>query len=96
MAVYLIHFEECFHHAKHYGGAVKALKAIEDKAYGPEGVADAATRRELGKAQSEKANSVILHELYFRGMAAKAPDPSENVRGSPPTTVDTIAWPRAA
>ena len=68
------------HHAKHYGGAVKALKTIEDRAYGPEGVTDAAARRELGKAQSEKANSVILHELYFRGMAAKAPDPTQNVR----------------
>ena len=69
-----------FHHAKHYAGALKALKAIEDRAYGPEGVTDPAARRELGKTQSEKANSVILHELYFRGMTAKAPDPTEDLR----------------
>ena len=68
------------HREKHYGGALKALKAIEERAYGAEPVTDAATRRELGKAQSEKANSVILHELYFRGMAAKAPDPTENIK----------------
>lgn len=70
------------HHAKHYGGAVKALKSIEDRAYGAEAVADPAARRELGRAQSEKANSVVLHELYFRGMAAKAPDPTEDVRAA--------------
>jgi superoxide dismutase, Fe-Mn family len=68
------------HHSKHYAGALKALKAIEDRAYSAEGVTDPAARRELGKTQSEKANSVILHELYFRGMTAKAPDPAEDVR----------------
>jgi Fe-Mn family superoxide dismutase len=68
------------HHAKHYGGALKALKVIEDRAYGAEAVTDAAARRELGRTQSEKANSVILHELYFSGMAAKAPAPTENIR----------------
>ena len=70
------------HRDKHYGGAVKALKAIEDRAYSAEGVTDPAARRELGRTQSEKANSVILHELYFRGMAAKAPDPAEDIRGA--------------
>jgi superoxide dismutase, Fe-Mn family len=68
------------HHAKHYGGALKALKSIEDRAYSAEGVTDAAARRELGKTQSEKANSVILHELYFRGMVAKAPDPADDIK----------------
>lgn len=68
------------HHAKHYGGALKALLSIEERAYGAEQVKDAAARRELGKAQSEKANSVLLHELYFGGMAAKAPEPTEDLR----------------
>jgi Fe-Mn family superoxide dismutase len=68
------------HHAKHYGGALKALSDIEAKLYTGEGVTDKAARRELGRAQSEKANSVVLHELYFRGMAAKAEPPAQDVR----------------
>ena len=68
------------HHDKHYGGALKALKGIEDRAYSAEGVTDPAARRELGRVQSEKANSVLLHELYFAGMAAKALEPPEDVR----------------
>src|SRR5262245_28776432 len=68
------------HHAKHYGGALKALTDIEARLYAGDGVTDKAARRELGRAQSEKANSVVLHELYFRGMADKAPPPAEDVR----------------
>jgi Fe-Mn family superoxide dismutase len=68
------------HHAKHYGGALKALTDIEGRLYAGEGVTDKAARRELGRAQSEKANSVILHELYFRGMTAKSEPSAEDVR----------------
>jgi len=68
------------HHAKHYGGAVKALADIEGRLYTGDGVTDKAARRELGRAQSEKANSVLLHELYFRGMAASSEPPAEDVR----------------
>jgi Fe-Mn family superoxide dismutase len=68
------------HHQKHYGGALKALTGIEGRVYAQEGVTDPAARRELGKAQSEKANSVILHELYFAGMAPKPPAPGEDLR----------------
>jgi Fe-Mn family superoxide dismutase len=68
------------HHAKHYGGALKALLAIEERAYAAEGVRDAAARRELGRAQSEKANSVLLHELYFAGLTPVAADPGDDLR----------------
>jgi Fe-Mn family superoxide dismutase len=68
------------HHQKHYGGALKALTALEGRVYGEAGVTDAAARRELGRAQSEKANSVLLHELYFAGMAAKPPEPGVELR----------------
>lgn len=68
------------HHGKHYGGALKALQTIEGRVYAAEGVTDPAARRELGRAQSEKANSVILHELYFAGMRADAPPPKESLR----------------
>src|SRR5262245_16464124 len=70
------------HHAKHYGGALKALTEIEGRLYAGEGVADKAARRELGRAQSEKANSVVLHELYFRGMTAKGDAPAEDLRAA--------------
>jgi Fe-Mn family superoxide dismutase len=68
------------HHAKHYGGALKALIDIEGRLYAGDGVSDRAARRELGRAQSEKANSVLLHELYFRGMTASVAPPAEDVR----------------
>lgn len=70
------------HHAKHYGGALKALTDIEARVYSAEGVTDKAARRELGRAQSEKANSVVLHELYFRGMTPKSVPPSGDVRSA--------------
>jgi superoxide dismutase, Fe-Mn family len=70
------------HHSKHYGGALKALTDIEARLYIGDGVADKAARRELGRAQSEKANSVVLHELYFRGMAPNAAPPAEDVRAA--------------
>ncbi len=68
------------HHAKHYGGALKALTDIEGRVYSTEGVSDRAARRELGRAQSEKANSVLLHELYFAGMAPASGAPGDDVR----------------
>ena len=70
------------HHGKHYAGALKALKGIEERAYSAAGTTDPAARRELGRTQSEKANSVILHELYFAGMAAKPPEPGEDLRAA--------------
>ena len=51
------------------------MKGIEVRLYGAEGVSDMAARRQLGKAQSAKANSVILHELYFGCMQAKSGAP---------------------
>jgi Fe-Mn family superoxide dismutase len=70
------------HHTKHCGGALKALTEIEARVYSAEGVTDKAARRELGRAQSEKANSVVLHELYFRGMTPKSEAPAEDVRSA--------------
>ena len=69
-----------FHHDKHYAGALKALTGIEGRVYTPEGVTDAAARRELGRVQSEKANSVILHELYFAGMCPEAKAPGDDLK----------------
>lgn len=67
------------HHTKHYGGALNGLLKIEARLYGSEGVTDGAARKQLGESQSAKANSVILHELYFGGMGAKETTPDEHI-----------------
>ena len=70
------------HHTKHYGGAHQALVGIEARLYGEKGEADRAARRELGRAQSEKANSVLLHELYFSGMSPQKQAPKDDIRAA--------------
>ncbi len=67
------------HHQRHYGGALKGLQRIESRLYGPGVVGDVAARRELGRAQSAKANSVILHELYFTGMRVGVGTPGKQL-----------------
>ena len=71
------------HHTAHYGGALrgytgldaaleKSIKtgpAIEPHAYGA-----------MQRARTSKGNSVLLHEMYFDGMAAEAPDPAAEIR----------------
>jgi Fe-Mn family superoxide dismutase len=71
------------HHTAHYGGALKALVGIEQKfeasfAKGP--AIDAAAFETLKRQQSSRGNSVILHELYFDGLALKEADPGEGLR----------------
>jgi len=70
------------HHAKHYGGALRGLRKIEARLYGVEGVADQAARKQLGESQSAKANSVILHELYFAGMGSQESAPAGDIRAA--------------
>jgi len=71
------------HHTAHYGGALRGYseadarlesgirsgKAIDGYAYGA-----------LKRSVSNKANSVVLHEMYFDGMAPQAPDPGADIR----------------
>lgn len=71
------------HHRAHYGGALngyvkidaaltkatKSGKPIEPAAYGA-----------LQRGRASKANSVVLHEFYFDGLAPQAPDPAVEVR----------------
>ena len=40
----------------------------------------AAEHGALKRAINSKGNSVVLHEMYFDGLAPKAPDPAENAR----------------
>ncbi len=68
------------HHSAHYGGAVKSLATIEtelETADRAKANANWSDVRELKREQVHAVNSVILHELYFDGIAAAPVDPTE-------------------
>lgn len=71
------------HHTAHYGGALKGYSAadakIEASIKSGESIDDAAYGA-LKRAVNSKGNSVVLHEMYFDGLAPKAPDPAADVR----------------
>lgn len=71
------------HHTAHYGGALKAFAGIDQKFedHFQKGTAiDPAAFETLQRQKSSRGNSVVLHELYFDGLALKATDPPEPVR----------------
>lgn len=71
------------HHTAHYGGALKAFAGIEEKfeeSFLKDKAIDAAAFETLKRQQSSRGDSVILHELYFDGLALKATDPPEAVK----------------
>ena len=71
------------HYAAHYGGALKRFVAIEeqmDKLFaGREPAAGDAHVFAL-KDRVNRMNSVLLHELYFDGLAPKPPEPGKDLR----------------
>lgn len=71
------------HHTAHYGGALKGYSAadakIESSIKSGEPI-DPAAYGALKRAVSSKGNSVVLHEMYFDGLAPKAPNPDADVR----------------
>jgi len=71
------------HHTAHYGGALKGYSAadtkIENSVKSGQSL-DPAAYGALKRAVNSKGNSVILHELYFDGLAPKAPDPAAGIR----------------
>ena len=71
------------HHSAHYGGALKAFAGIEQKFEDQfqKGMdIDPAAFETLQRQKSSRGNSVVLHELYFDGLALKATDPPEGVK----------------
>jgi Fe-Mn family superoxide dismutase len=73
------------HHQAHYGGALKSLLQIETELEGADPAkanANYAPIRELKREEVHAMNSVILHELYFDGMAASGGDPGEAALGA--------------
>ena len=73
------------HHTAHYGGSLRGYNGADEKleASSKQGEAiDATAYGAIQRARTSKGNSVILHELYFDGMAPKAPDPRADVRSA--------------
>ena len=71
------------HHTAHYGGALKAFVGIDQKfeeSFAKGTPIDAAAFETMQRQKSSRGNSVVLHELYFDGLALKATDPPEGVR----------------
>lgn len=73
------------HQAGHYGGALRAFNDVERRLEGYlSGTTpiDPAALQRVKQLQSSRGNSVILHELYFAGMAPKLVAPAESMRGA--------------
>ncbi len=73
------------HHTAHYGGALKALLGHEQQLgkalQGTEPLGSPAHTFML-KDRVNRANSVVLHELYFDNMTAGKPQAREDVRAA--------------
>lgn len=73
------------HHSAHYGGALKgyisADTEIEASIKSGEAISSAAYGA-LKRAINSKGNSVVLHEMYFDGLAPKAPHPAADVKAA--------------
>jgi Fe-Mn family superoxide dismutase len=73
------------HHTAHYGGALRGYSGIDAKLEQSikQGTAiDANAYGAMQRARQSKGNSVVLHELYFDGLAPKLPDPQADVRAA--------------
>jgi len=64
------------HHTAHYGGALRGYSAadakIEEAVKSGESL-DPVAYGALKRVVNSKGNSVVLHEMYFDGLAPKAP-----------------------
>ena len=64
------------HHTAHYGGALKAFVGADAKfeeSFTKGTAIDPAAFERLKQIQSSRGNSVVLHEMYFDGLALKGP-----------------------
>ena len=71
------------HHTAHYGGALKAVTGADarlEEAIKSGTTVDAAAFGQLKRTINSRGNSVVLHELYFDGLAPKTSDPGADVR----------------
>ena len=71
------------HHTAHYGGALKTFVSIDAKfedSFQKGTAIDPQAYETMQKQKSSRGNSVILHEMYFDGLALKTNDPAEGIR----------------
>lgn len=71
------------HHSAHYSGALKAFVGADktfEESFSKGRVIDPSAFERLKQIQSSRGDSVILHELYFDGIALKATSPPEAIR----------------
>ena len=71
------------HHTAHYGGALKAFVSIDAKfedSFQKGTAIDPHAFETMQRQKSSRGNSVLLHEMYFDGLALMAADPVEDVR----------------
>jgi Fe-Mn family superoxide dismutase len=73
------------HHTAHYGGALKAVVAADarlEEGWKSGTATDAAEFAHLKRLVNSRGNSVVLHEMYFDGLAPQAPDPASDIRAA--------------
>lgn len=66
------------HHGAHYGGALKAFLGVEgalEESFAKGTRIETAALERMKQIQSSRGNSVVLHELYFDGLALQGVDP---------------------
>lgn len=71
------------HHTAHYGGALKAFTGIDarfEESFQKGTPLDPAAFDAMQRTKSSRGNSVVLHELYFDGLALGAVDPAADLR----------------
>jgi len=71
------------HHTAHYGGALKTFVSIDAKfeeSFQKSTAIDPQAYETMQRQKSSRGNSVILHELYFDGLALEVNYPAEGVR----------------
>jgi Fe-Mn family superoxide dismutase len=70
------------HHTAHYGGALKAFTGIEatfEENFQKGKPIDAMAFETMQRMKSSRGNSVLLHEMYFDGLALKGAEPIKNL-----------------
>ena len=73
------------HHTAHYSGALKAFASADAKfeeSFTKGTAIDPAAFERLKQIQSSRGNSVVLHELYFDGLALKATAPPDGIKAA--------------
>jgi superoxide dismutase, Fe-Mn family len=73
------------HHTAHYGGALKAVTSADNRleeSFKTGTSVDPAAFAQLKRLINSRGNSVVLHELYFDGLAPKPQDPARDVRAA--------------